>query len=88
MCIHGSLKQEERTARFEKFRNFQARVLVATDLVGRGIDVMKVNIVINYDTPLDQKKGDPTTDAIIQASCDSYLHRVRSLSLSLSLLVS
>ncbi|KAG8765408.1 Suppressor of the cold-sensitive snRNP biogenesis mutant brr1-1, partial [Serendipita sp. 397] len=37
------------------------RILVATDIFGRGIDVERVNIVINYDTPAD---------------ADSYLHRV------------
>lgn len=46
----------------------QIRILVATDLVGRGIDVERVNIVINYDMPVtDDKHG---------SGSDTYLHRV------------
>ena len=48
-------------ARYTQFKNFEKRILVATDIFGRGIDVERVNIVINYDTPGD---------------ADSYLHRV------------
>jgi hypothetical protein len=44
---------------------------VATDLVGRGIDIERVNIVINYDMP---------------DSADTYLHRVTSVSCSDSLM--
>jgi ATP-dependent RNA helicase UAP56/SUB2 len=44
------------------------RILVATDLVGRGIDVERVNIVINYDMPVtDDRHGN---------GADTYLHRV------------
>ena len=46
----------------------QVRILVATDLVGRGIDVERVNIVINYDMPVtDERHGN---------GADTYLHRV------------
>ena len=47
--------------RYQAFKNFEKRILVATDIFGRGIDVERVNIVINYDAPPD---------------ADSYLHRV------------
>lgn len=59
--IHSSLKQEERIKRFKQFKNFEYRILVATDLFGRGIDIERVNVVINYDFPED---------------ADQYLHRV------------
>ncbi|BGP55815.1 Suppressor of the cold-sensitive snRNP bioproteinsis mutant brr1-1 [Rhodotorula sphaerocarpa] len=61
IAIHGGLPQEERIKLFQQFKAFEKRVLVATDVFGRGIDVERVNIVINYDTPGD---------------ADSYLHRV------------
>jgi len=61
ICIHSGMKQEERIARFKTFKEFNKRILVSTDLFGRGIDVERVNIVINYDFP-DQS--------------DQYLHRV------------
>ena len=62
-CIHAGLKQEERIERFKQFKDFQKRILVSTDLFGRGIDIERVNIVINYDFP-----GPDETD--------QYLHRV------------
>lgn len=40
--IFGGMKQEERTKRFEEFKNYQKRILVSTDLMGRGIDINKV----------------------------------------------
>merc|ERR1711904_188294 len=49
--IHGRIKQEERIRRFEEFKNYGKRILVSTDLMGRGIDINKVNVVINYDLP-------------------------------------
>ena len=35
-------------ARFQQFKAFEKRILVATDIFGRGIDVERVNVVINY----------------------------------------
>ena len=54
---------------YKQFKEGQKRVLVATDLIGRGIDIERVNIVINYDMPeTDDRKGN---------GADTYLHRVR-----------
>eukprot|EP00441_Pelagodinium_beii_P015361 CAMPEP_0197658000 /NCGR_PEP_ID=MMETSP1338-20131121/44972_1 /TAXON_ID=43686 ORGANISM="Pelagodinium beii, Strain RCC1491" /NCGR_SAMPLE_ID=MMETSP1338 /ASSEMBLY_ACC=CAM_ASM_000754 /LENGTH=433 /DNA_ID=CAMNT_0043234495 /DNA_START=81 /DNA_END=1382 /DNA_ORIENTATION=- len=50
-----------RIDRFIAFKEFKKRILVTTDLFGRGMDVERVNIVINYDMPEDS---------------DAYLHRV------------
>jgi len=61
ISIHSGLQQDERIARYKQFKEFQKRILVATDLFGRGIDIERVNIVINYDMPDES---------------DSYLHRV------------
>uniref|UniRef100_A0A7S1KQW7 RNA helicase n=1 Tax=Percolomonas cosmopolitus TaxID=63605 RepID=A0A7S1KQW7_9EUKA len=61
ICIHSGMSQEERIKNYTEFKNFNKRILVATDIAGRGIDIQKVNIVINYDM----------TDDV-----DSYLHRV------------
>merc|ERR1719335_1399073 len=61
IAIHSGLKQEERIARYKQFKEFQKRIMVCTDLFGRGIDIERVNIVINYDMPGDS---------------DTYLHRV------------
>merc|ERR1712117_176582 len=59
--IHRSMNQKERLERYSLFKNFQRRILVATNLFGRGIDIERVNIVFNYDMPEDS---------------DTYLHRV------------
>jgi len=59
--IHRAMKQEERLSRYQQFKDFQKRILVATDLFGRGMDIERVNIVFNYDMP---------------DSSDTYLHRV------------
>jgi len=51
MCIHSGVPQTERISRFEQFKSFKKRIMVATDIFGRGIDVERVNIVVNYDMP-------------------------------------
>ena len=50
-----------RLSRYQQFKDFQKRILVATNLFGRGMDIERVNIVFNYDMPEDS---------------DTYLHRV------------
>jgi len=61
MAIYGGLEQEERLDRYNKFKEYKSRILVSTDIFGRGVDFERVNIVFNYDMP-------PTAD--------NYLHRV------------
>lgn len=48
ICIHSQLKQEERIKNYDLFKANGSRLLVATDLFGRGIDIQRVNLVINY----------------------------------------
>ncbi|XP_028080745.1 ATP-dependent RNA helicase MAK5-like [Camellia sinensis] len=69
ICIHSGMSQEERLTRYKGFKEGHKRILVATDLVGRGINIECANIVINYDMP---------------DSADTYLHRVGQLFFSLS----
>eukprot|EP00164_Ancoracysta_twista_P002916 GFYU01003881.1.p1 GENE.GFYU01003881.1~~GFYU01003881.1.p1 ORF type:complete len:438 (+),score=185.96 GFYU01003881.1:40-1314(+) len=61
IVIHGRMDQKERIERYKSFKDFNKRILVSTDLFGRGIDIERVNIVINYDFP---------------NKSDQYLHRV------------
>ncbi|MCB9866455.1 MAG: DEAD/DEAH box helicase [Phycisphaerales bacterium] len=53
MEIHGDLMQRKRDKAMERFRKHRVRVLVATDLAARGIDVQNVTHIINYDLPVD-----------------------------------
>lgn len=59
--ISSDLKQSEREEVLVKFRARQIRVLVATDVMSRGMDIKDINLVINYDAPQD---------------AEDYVHRV------------
>jgi ATP-dependent RNA helicase DeaD len=60
-CIHGDMAQSARDRVMSRFREGNLRYLVATDVVGRGIDVSGISHIINYDIP---------------QFCDDYVHRV------------
>jgi ATP-dependent RNA helicase DeaD len=60
-CIHGDMQQQARDRVMRQFRDGVVRVLVATDVVGRGIDVSGISHIINFDIP---------------QSSDDYVHRV------------
>ena len=59
--IHGDLQQSARDRVMKSFRANEAKILVATDVVGRGIDVTNISHIINFDMP---------------QSSDDYVHRV------------
>jgi len=61
VAIHAQMKQQERIEMYQSFKDFKHRILVSTDIWGRGIDIERVNIVVNYDMP---------------DMSDTYLHRV------------
>ncbi len=60
-CIHGDLPQTSRDRVMARFREGKVSCLVATDVVGRGIDVTRISHIINFDIP---------------QFCDDYVHRV------------
>lgn len=61
IALHANLKQEERLERYRKFKDYESRILVSTNLCGRGVDMERVNVVVNFD---------------MTKSTDPYLHRV------------
>ena len=67
VSLTGGLEGPARDAVFEKFRNGEAKVLIATNVLARGIDVQTVTMVVNYDIP-------ETMDG--QPDYSTYLHRV------------
>lgn len=50
-AMHSDMPQSERDAIMTEYRSGKSRVLIATDIFGRGIDVQQVSLVINYDLP-------------------------------------
>lgn len=50
-ALTGDLKQGEREGVVAKFREGNLRVLIATDIAGRGLDVKNIDLVVNYDAP-------------------------------------
>lgn len=77
IAVHSGVSQDERYVvltvsqirhanehsirRYKEFKEFKKRICVATDVFGRGIDIERINLAINYDLPMD---------------AHSYLHRV------------
>ncbi|MFC1914624.1 DEAD/DEAH box helicase [Chloroflexota bacterium] len=59
--LQGNLSQNQRQAALTGFRNGSVKILVATDIAARGIDVLSISHVINYDMP---------------ESTDDYIHRI------------
>lgn len=60
-AMHSRMKQEDRLKVYQSCKNNQTRIVVSTDLFGRGVDIDRVNLVIQYD---------------MADNADSYLHRV------------
>ncbi|KAK4143628.1 ATP-dependent RNA helicase DBP8 [Dichotomopilus funicola] len=60
-ALHSKLPQRQRIDNLGRFRASAARILVATDVAARGLDIPEVGLVINYDIPRDP---------------DDYIHRV------------
>jgi superfamily II DNA/RNA helicase len=60
-ALHGDMQQKERTRTLNRLRDRSVRVLVATDVAARGIDVPGINLVVNYDAP---------------RLAEDYLHRI------------
>ncbi len=52
-AISSDLEQKERESVLQKFKAKKIRILVATDVISRGIDIDDINLVINYDVPRD-----------------------------------
>lgn len=59
--MHGDMQQRERDRVMDQFRQAQVRFMVATDVMGRGIDISGISHIINFDIP---------------SHSDDYVHRV------------
>eukprot|EP00644_Phytophthora_capsici_P002797 jgi/Phyca11/56588/gw1.55.166.1 len=61
LCLHGDKTQQERTEALSKFKHGECRVLVATDVAARGLDVKDVKNVVNFD---------------VAKNIDTHVHRI------------
>ena len=61
LSIHGDKSQNERNSVMDKFKTGKVPILIATDVIGRGIDFPNVSYIFNYDTP---------------KNLDDYIHRI------------
>ena len=59
--MHSDLSQSERDQIMYRYKSHKIEIIVATDILARGIDIDDIRIVINYDVPRD---------------CDDYIHRI------------
>jgi translation initiation factor 4A len=60
-CLHGELDKPERSRRMVDFREGKTRVMIATDIIARGIDIQQLSLVINYELPPNR---------------ENYVHRI------------
>ena len=51
VCIHSEMSQRDRNKVIQDFKIGTERILIATDIIARGIDVQQVSLVINFDLP-------------------------------------
>lgn len=71
--LHGAKDAAERDAIIDHFREGRDKVLITTNVIARGIDILQVNMVVNYDLPLmneREKGGDGIPDI------ETYIHRI------------
>jgi len=61
ICAHSKMLQGKRIDQYKSFKKFGSRIMVTTNMYGRGVDFERVNVVFNYDMPNDE---------------NTYLHRV------------
>jgi ATP-dependent RNA helicase DDX19/DBP5 len=65
--LNGDLSVDQRLAVLDRFREGLQKVLITTNVLSRGIDIDQVNIVVNFDLPVNTEG---------KADCETYLHRI------------
>lgn len=65
--LSGDLTPDSRLQVLDRFRQGLEKIIIATDVLCRGIDVEQVTIVVNFDLPVDMEG---------KANCETYLHRI------------
>ena len=75
--LHGAKDATERDAIIDGFREGKNKVLITTNVIARGIDILQVNMVVNYDLPLmserDKNRYGSNND---KPDLETYIHRI------------
>ena len=76
--LHGAKDGTERDKIIDSFREGNEKVLITTNVIARGIDILQVNVVVNYDLPM---MSDKTESAVYDSrqetpDLETYIHRI------------
>jgi ATP-dependent RNA helicase DDX19/DBP5 len=71
--LHGAKDAAERDAIIDRFREGREKVLITTNVIARGIDILQVNLVVNYDLPMMNER-DKFADE--RPDIETYIHRI------------
>ncbi|KAL4066934.1 P-loop containing nucleoside triphosphate hydrolase protein [Scleroderma yunnanense] len=73
--LHGAKNAAERDAIIDSFREGREKVLITTNVIARGIDILQVNMVVNYDLPLMNERGNQHSNDS-RPDIETYIHRI------------
>ncbi|KAL0579594.1 RNA helicase required for poly(A+) mRNA export [Marasmius crinis-equi] len=73
--LHGAKDATERDRIIDNFRLGKEKVLITTNVIARGIDIMQVNMVVNYDLPLMNERGGNKSEDT-RPDIETYIHRI------------
>lgn len=74
--LHGAKDASERDAIIDSFREGREKVLITTNVIARGIDILQVNMVVNYDLPLLNERDNWGNKSDTRPDIETYIHRI------------
>ena len=74
--LHGAKDASERDAIIDSFREGREKVLITTNVIARGIDILQVNMVVNYDLPLMNERDHYGNKEDARPDIETYIHRI------------
>ncbi len=77
--LHGAKDATERDAIIDGFREGKEKVLITTNVIARGIDILQVNMVVNYDLPLMAERDAAGHRGDLHPDIETYIHRIGAL---------
>lgn len=81
--LHGAKDASERDAIIDSFREGREKVLITTNVIARGIDILQVNMVVNYDLPLLNERDHSSSKEDARPDIETYIHRIGTCDIKL-----